>query len=166
MFKQTIFFNLLHPCTQITCIIGPTVGQQWDNNIYKRWLNKHWLMLTQWSLLSRWLHLISKLLSFPGLLTVLTMTTQSSGITMRLPRVSYIKAIDIWQSTSLIFVFGALIEYSVVNVFARKHAGRQRLSLVDTNGSVTHVKDLNDIPLQVRCQSFRILNLRWFIECT
>ncbi|KAK2168692.1 hypothetical protein LSH36_15g18025 [Paralvinella palmiformis] len=55
-----------------------------------------------------------------GLLTVLTMTTQSSGISSRLPRVSYIKAIDIWMTCCLVFVFGALIEYSIVNVLARK----------------------------------------------
>ena len=47
------------------------------------------------------------------------MTTQSSSISQRLPRVSYIKGIDIWMSTAMVFVFAALVEYSVVNVFAR-----------------------------------------------
>ena len=56
-----------------------------------------------------------------GLLTVLTMTTQSTGISAGLPKVSYIKAIDVWMSTSLFFVFASLLEYSVVNVFSRKH---------------------------------------------
>ena len=55
-----------------------------------------------------------------GLLTVLTMTTQASGVNQQLPRVSYVKAIDVWMSTCLIFVFGALVEYSIVNVLARK----------------------------------------------
>ena len=54
-----------------------------------------------------------------GLLTVLTMTTQASAITQTLPRVSYIKAIDVWMATCLSFVVGALVEYSVVNVLAR-----------------------------------------------
>ncbi len=48
------------------------------------------------------------------------MTTQSSAISQRLPRVSYIKAIDIWMTACLVFVFGALIEYAFVNVLARK----------------------------------------------
>ncbi|PAA54458.1 hypothetical protein BOX15_Mlig021793g1 [Macrostomum lignano] len=55
-----------------------------------------------------------------GLLTVLTMTTQSSGAGQSLPRVSYIKAIDVWMSVCLIFVFASLLEFAVVNVYSRK----------------------------------------------
>lgn len=62
-----------------------------------------------------------------GLLTVLTMTTQSSGARATLPRVSYIKAIDVWMATCLLFVFTALIEFSIVNVKARVQ--QRRLSL-------------------------------------
>ena len=50
-----------------------------------------------------------------GLVPVLTMTTQASAISSRLPKVSYIKGIDVWMSTCLVFVFGAFREYSVVN---------------------------------------------------
>ena len=41
-----------------------------------------------------------------GLLTVLTMTTQSSSVNARLPKVSYIKAVDVWLVTCLAYVFG------------------------------------------------------------
>ncbi|XP_064607976.1 glycine receptor subunit alphaZ1-like [Liolophura sinensis] len=56
-----------------------------------------------------------------GVLTVLTMTTQTSAAGATLPRVSYTKAIDIWMSTCLIFVFSALIEFAVANVLARAY---------------------------------------------
>ncbi|XP_060084024.1 glycine receptor subunit alphaZ1-like isoform X2 [Ylistrum balloti] len=54
-----------------------------------------------------------------GVLTVLTMTTQSSGARSQLPRVSYVKAIDVWMATCLFFVFGALIEFACANVTFR-----------------------------------------------
>ncbi|ELU16044.1 hypothetical protein CAPTEDRAFT_3682 [Capitella teleta] len=59
-----------------------------------------------------------------GLLTVLTMTTQSSGARTTLPRVSYIKAIDVWMSTCLVFVFTSLLEFAFVNVVSRKNHAR------------------------------------------
>src|SRR6218665_1776950 len=59
-----------------------------------------------------------------GLLTVLTTTTQSTQSTAALPRVSYIKAIDVWMAVCLIFVFVALLEYAVVNVLSRRRAVR------------------------------------------
>ncbi|KAF3851764.1 hypothetical protein F7725_005119 [Dissostichus mawsoni] len=47
-----------------------------------------------------------------GITTVLTMTTQSSGSRTSLPKVSYVKAIDIWMAVCLLFVFSALLEYA------------------------------------------------------
>ncbi|XP_060083942.1 glycine receptor subunit alpha-2-like [Ylistrum balloti] len=61
-----------------------------------------------------------------GLLTVLTMTTQSSGARATLPRVSYVKAIDVWMSICLLFVFAALIEFAYVNVLARVEQRRRQ----------------------------------------
>jgi len=57
-----------------------------------------------------------------GLLTVLTTTTMSGAARESLPRVSYIKAIDVWMIMCLVFVFASLIEYAVVNVVARHQA--------------------------------------------
>lgn len=59
-----------------------------------------------------------------GVLTVLTMTQQSSTVNATLPRVSYTKAIDIWMSMCLVFVFAALIEFAVANVLARKDTNK------------------------------------------
>ncbi|XP_070553295.1 glycine receptor subunit alpha-2-like isoform X2 [Ptychodera flava] len=56
-----------------------------------------------------------------GITTVLTMTTQSSGANETLPKVSYVKAIDIWMAVCLLFVFAALVEFAAANYMSRKH---------------------------------------------
>ncbi|XP_052795882.1 gamma-aminobutyric acid receptor subunit beta-like [Mya arenaria] len=50
-----------------------------------------------------------------GITTVLTMTTISNGVRSSLPRISYIKAIDIYLVMCFVFVFAALLEYAAVN---------------------------------------------------
>ncbi|XP_060084303.1 glycine receptor subunit alpha-2-like [Ylistrum balloti] len=66
-----------------------------------------------------------------GLLTVLTMTTMSSSARSELPRVSYIKAIDVWMAICLLFVFAALIQFAHVNVLSRVER-RRRESVVES----------------------------------
>lgn len=43
------------------------------------------------------------------------MTTISNGVRSSLPRISYIKAIDIYLVMCFVFVFAALLEYAAVN---------------------------------------------------
>ncbi|KAM9486090.1 glycine receptor subunit alpha-2 isoform 1-T1 [Clarias gariepinus] len=62
-----------------------------------------------------------------GITTVLTMTTQSSGSRASLPKVSYVKAIDIWMAVCLLFVFAALLEYAGVNFVSRQQKDFIRL---------------------------------------
>ena len=52
---------------------------------------------------------------FLGITTVLTMTTISTGVRSSLPRISYVKAIDIYLVMCFVFVFAALLEYAAVN---------------------------------------------------
>ncbi|XP_059356684.1 glycine receptor subunit alpha-2 [Carassius carassius] len=62
-----------------------------------------------------------------GITTVLTMTTQSSGSRASLPKVSYVKAIDVWMAVCLLFVFAALLEYAGVNFVSRQQKEFLRL---------------------------------------
>ena len=61
-----------------------------------------------------------------GLVTILTLTLESVGAQSQLPRVSYIKAIDVWNSTCLIFAFASLIEFAIVNVWSRRDDRRSK----------------------------------------
>ena len=65
-------------------------------------------------------------LEFSGITTVLTMTTISNGVRSSLPRISYVKAIDIYLVMCFVFVFAALLEYAAVNyTFWGKRAKRK-----------------------------------------
>ncbi|XP_078600904.1 gamma-aminobutyric acid receptor subunit beta-3-like [Branchiostoma floridae x Branchiostoma japonicum] len=50
-----------------------------------------------------------------GITTVLTVTTINTSVRASLPKISYVKAIDLYLMGCFVFVFAALIEYAVVN---------------------------------------------------
>ncbi|ETN77189.1 Neurotransmitter-gated ion-channel transmembrane region [Necator americanus] len=61
-----------------------------------------------------------------GVTTLLTMTTQSSGINAKLPPVAYIKAIDVWIGACLTFIFCALLEFALVTYVANRSQPKKR----------------------------------------
>ncbi|XP_062851595.1 glycine receptor subunit alpha-3 [Trichomycterus rosablanca] len=76
-----------------------------------------------------------------GITTVLTMTTQSSGSRTSLPKVSYVKAIDIWMAVCLLFVFSALLEYAAVNFVSRQHKELLRFRRRSKKGRKEEVRE-------------------------
>ncbi|XP_063414370.1 glycine receptor subunit alpha-3-like [Mytilus trossulus] len=60
-----------------------------------------------------------------GILTVLTISSNGNMSVSMAQRVSYIRAIDIWNSVCLILVFCAVMEYAYVCVSVRVHQRRK-----------------------------------------
>ncbi|KAI3387391.1 hypothetical protein SNEBB_006506 [Seison nebaliae] len=56
-----------------------------------------------------------------GITTVLTMTTLMSTINNQLPKISYMKSIDIFLTTCFVMVFMSLAEYATVSVVHRRN---------------------------------------------
>lgn len=65
---------------------------------------------------------------FPlGITTVLTMTTINTHLRETLPKIPYVKAIDMYLMGCFVFVFLALLEYAFVNyIFFGKGPQRQK----------------------------------------
>lgn len=57
---------------------------------------------------------------FPGVTTVLTMTTLSISARNSLPKVAYATAMDWFMAVCYAFVFSALIEFATVNYFTKR----------------------------------------------
>ncbi|XP_067946177.1 glycine receptor subunit alpha-2-like [Watersipora subatra] len=61
-----------------------------------------------------------------SLLTILTMQNQMSSTLAQLPKVSYIKLVDVWLTGCLGFVFAGFLEYALVNKLAIKEKEKQK----------------------------------------
>jgi len=61
-----------------------------------------------------------------GVTTVLTMATQLSGSKTEIPKVHYPKAIDVWMTMCMMFVFAAMVEYTFVNALSRDSPRKEK----------------------------------------
>lgn len=63
-----------------------------------------------------------------GVTTVLTMTTLMSSTNAALPKISYIKSIDVYLGTCFVMVFASLLEYATVGYLGKRIAMRRARS--------------------------------------
>ncbi|KAK8761569.1 hypothetical protein V5799_027164, partial [Amblyomma americanum] len=77
------------------------------------------IVVTSW--VSFWLHRnASPARVALGVTTVLTMTTLMSSTNAALPKISYVKSIDVYLGTCFVMVFAALLEYATVGYLGKR----------------------------------------------
>ncbi|KAK6493320.1 glycine receptor subunit beta-like isoform X1 [Huso huso] len=75
------------------------------------------LLIVVLSWLSFWINPDASAARVPlGIFSVLSLSSECTSLASELPKVSYVKAIDIWLITCLLFGFASLVEYAVVQV--------------------------------------------------
>ncbi|XP_044007866.1 gamma-aminobutyric acid receptor subunit beta-like isoform X3 [Aphidius gifuensis] len=101
-----------------------------------------------------------------GITTVLTMTTISTGVRSSLPRISYVKAIDIYLVTCFFFVFAALLEYAAVNYSywgakARKKTKQKKKDIMERKITI-HATASRSSPILIESTDTGIIELEDF----
>ncbi len=104
-----------YPCLEIGFVLQRDVGYY----VIQVFMPSSLIVVLSW--VSFWINIdkVAERVSL-GLVIILTMTTWSTGIQSSLPHVSYIKAIDVWISMCLTFVFASLVEVGVVKALSMK----------------------------------------------
>lgn len=84
------------------------------------------LVVISW--VSFWLHVDSAPARIAlGITCVLTMTTLITGTNAALPKISYLKSVDVFLVSCYFAVFATLMEYAVVNYLVNRLKARQAL---------------------------------------
>ncbi|KHN82242.1 Ligand-gated ion channel 50 [Toxocara canis] len=63
-----------------------------------------------------------------GVNSLLAMTFQFGNIIRNLPRVSYVKAIDVWMLSGMMFIFLSLLELAVIGFMSRNEGAPRRIT--------------------------------------
>nr|XP_045737764.1 gamma-aminobutyric acid receptor subunit beta-1 [Mirounga angustirostris] len=83
--------------------------------------------------------------------TVLTMTTISTHLRETLPKIPYVKAIDIYLMGCFVFVFLALLEYAFVNyIFFGKGPQKKGASKQDQSANEKNKLEMNKVQVDAR----------------
>ncbi|CAI5452955.1 unnamed protein product [Caenorhabditis angaria] len=98
-----------------------------------------------------------------GVTTLLTMTTQSSGMNAKLPPVAYIKAIDVWIGACMTFIFCALLEFAWVTYIANKQDAKKKARLDREKAEVPFMPPAHNdvwVPREVAEQEREVMTVR------
>lgn len=82
--------------------------------------------------------------SLSGITTVLTMTTINTHLRETLPKIPYVKAIDMYLMGCFVFVFLALLEYAFVNYIFFGRGPQRQKKLAEKNAKAKNDRSKGD----------------------
>ncbi|VDO05805.1 unnamed protein product [Rodentolepis nana] len=103
-----------------TCLLAKfSIARRLGSYLVTTYIPNILIIMVSW--LSFWVSIDAAPARVPlGLMSLLGILTQASSMGSNLPRVSYIKAIDLWLIFSIIFVISVLVEYALAITYLRK----------------------------------------------
>uniref|UniRef100_A0A5K3EKF1 Ig-like domain-containing protein n=1 Tax=Mesocestoides corti TaxID=53468 RepID=A0A5K3EKF1_MESCO len=103
-----------------TCLLAKfSIARQLGSYLVTTYIPNILIIMVSW--LSFWVSVDAAPARVPlGLMSLLGILTQASSVGSNLPRVSYIKALDLWLIFSIIFVISVLVEYALAISYLRK----------------------------------------------
>ncbi|XP_067132640.1 glycine receptor subunit alpha-2-like [Centruroides vittatus] len=72
-----------------------------------------------------------------GITTMLTLITSEKSVREKLPKMSYVHALDIWNVVCTAFIFASLVEYAMVNYIYHKDKRRKQGGMKRVDSSAT-----------------------------
>lgn len=72
-----------------------------------------------------------------GITTMLTLITSEKSVREKLPKMSYVHALDIWNVVCTAFIFASLLEYAMVNYIYHKDKRRKQGGMKRVDSSTT-----------------------------
>ncbi|NXT99107.1 GLRB protein, partial [Buphagus erythrorhynchus] len=105
------FFKGYYTCVEVIFTLRRQVG------FYMMGVYAPTLLIVVLSWLSFWINPDASAARVPlGIFSVLSLASECTTLAAELPKVSYVKALDVWLIVCLLFGFASLVEYAVVQV--------------------------------------------------
>lgn len=133
------------------------------------------LLIVVLSWLSFWINPDASAARVPlGIFSVLSLASECTTLAAELPKVSYVKALDVWLIACLLFGFASLVEYAVVQVMLnnpkRVEAEKARIAkaeqAVGKGGNVAKKNTVNGASTPVHISTLQVGETRCKKVCT
>ncbi|XP_012508444.1 PREDICTED: glycine receptor subunit beta [Propithecus coquereli] len=164
-----LFLKGYYTCVEVIFTLRRQVG------FYMMGVYAPTLLIVVLSWLSFWINPDASAARVPlGIFSVLSLASECTTLAAELPKVSYVKALDVWLIACLLFGFASLVEYAVVQVMLnnpkRVEAEKARIAKAEQadgkGGNVAKKNTVNGTGTPVHISTLQVGETRCKKVCT